>query len=92
MTPSLLSTSCGKAARLFGKMACIFMVFAVISFAMRFNWRGIRTEWSFGIISDAPPLGFYLALSALICVLLWVVFAVGFKAPATKMDDVERRP
>ena len=81
-----------KTAGLFGKMACILMVFALVSFTVRLNWRGIRTEGSFSIISDAPSLGFYLALSSPICALIWVVLAFGFKAPARKMGEVERRP
>jgi hypothetical protein len=85
-------TSRVKTAGLFGKMACILMVFALVSFTVRLNWRGIRSEGSFGIISDAPSLAFYLALSSLICALVWVVLAFGFRAPATKMGEVERRP
>ncbi|HEY6372735.1 MAG TPA: hypothetical protein VIX37_19310 [Candidatus Sulfotelmatobacter sp.] len=92
MIPAPRPTIREKTAGLFGKMACIFMIFAVASFAMRFNWRQIRADGFFGIVSDAPQVGFYLALSSLICGFVWAVLAFGLQVPGTKKAEEGGRP
>ena len=68
-----------KAGKLSGKLGCVSMVLAVVSFTARFNWRPVGTEWDLGIASDPPILGVYFALCGLVCFVFWFILKKGFQ-------------